>query len=32
MTWEHEHVSDTSGIQPYMTLDSFHDLLEVFYE
>ncbi len=32
MTWEHEHVSDTSSIQPYMTLDSFHDLLEVFYE
>lgn len=32
MTWEHEHVSDTSDIQPYMTLNSFHDLLEVFYK
>ena len=32
MTWEHEHVSDTSGIQPYLTLDSFNDLLGVFYE
>jgi putative hydrolase of the HAD superfamily len=30
-TWEHEHVPDTSQIQPYMTLDSFHNLLEVFY-
>jgi putative hydrolase of the HAD superfamily len=31
-TWEHEHVADMSSIQPYMTLDSFHDLLEVFYQ
>lgn len=31
MTWEHERVSDETKIQPYMTLDSFHDLLEVFY-
>jgi putative hydrolase of the HAD superfamily len=31
-TWEHEHVADTTGIQPYMTLDSFHDLLGVFYQ
>ncbi len=31
-TWEHEHVSDTTGIQPYMTLDNFHDLLEIFYK
>ena len=31
-TWEHEHVHDTSGIQPYVTLDSFHDLPEVFYK
>lgn len=30
-TWEHEHVSDTSDLQPYTTLDSFNDLLEVFY-
>ena len=30
-TWEHEHVADTASIQPYMTLDSFHDLLGVFY-
>ena len=32
MTWQHEHVPDMSSIQTYMTLDSFHDLLEVFYE
>ena len=31
-TWEHEHVPDSVNIQPYMTVDSFHDLLEVFYE
>ncbi len=31
-TWEHEHVADMSSIQPYMTLDSFHDLLGVFYQ
>jgi putative hydrolase of the HAD superfamily len=31
-TWEHEHVPDTSSLQPYMTLDSFHNLMEVFYE
>jgi putative hydrolase of the HAD superfamily len=31
-TWEHEHVPDTADIQPYMTLESFHDLLNVFYE
>lgn len=31
-TWEHEHVSDEISIQPYMTLDSFHELLEVFYQ
>jgi putative hydrolase of the HAD superfamily len=31
-TWEHEHVSDTSGIQPYLTLDSFDELLGYFYE
>lgn len=31
-TWAHEHVSDASNIQPYMTLDRFHDLLEVFYQ
>jgi putative hydrolase of the HAD superfamily len=31
-TWEHEHVADTTSIQPYMTLDSFHDLLGVFYQ
>jgi putative hydrolase of the HAD superfamily len=30
-TWEHERVADTSGIQPYITLDSFHHLLGVFY-
>jgi hypothetical protein len=30
-TWEHEHVADTTSIQPYMTLDNFHDLLGVFY-
>jgi len=32
LTWEHEHVHDMGSIQPYMTLDSFQDLLEVFYE
>ena len=32
ITWQHEHVPDMSIIQPYMTLDSFHDLLEVFYD
>ena len=32
LTWEHEHVPDTSNLQPYMTLNSFHDLLEVFYQ
>jgi putative hydrolase of the HAD superfamily len=31
-TWEHEHVADTSRIQPYLTLDSFDDLIEVFYK
>ena len=31
-TWEHEHVTDLSNIQAYMTLESFHDLLEVFYD
>jgi len=31
-TWAHEHVSDTSKIQPYLTLDSFGDLIEVFYK
>jgi len=31
-TWEHEHVSDTSDIQPYVTLDHFQELLEVFYQ
>ena len=31
-TWAHEHVSDTSGLQPYITLDEFSDLLGVFYE
>jgi putative hydrolase of the HAD superfamily len=31
-TWEHEHVADMTSIQPYMTLDCFHDLLEVFYQ
>ena len=30
-TWAHEHVADTSKIQPYLTLDSFGDLIEVFY-
>ena len=32
MTWEHEHVPDETDIQPYMTLDRFHGLLEVFYQ
>ena len=32
MTWEHEHVTDLSNIQAYMTLDCFQDLLEVFYD
>ena len=31
-TWEHEHVADKSSIQPYMTLDCFDELLEVFYQ
>ena len=31
-TWAHEHVADTSKIQPYLTLDSFGDLIEVFYK
>lgn len=31
-TWEHERVPDSVKIQPYTTLDSFHDLLEVFYQ
>ena len=31
-TWAHEHVDDTSKIQPYLTLDSFGDLIEVFYK
>ena len=31
-TWAHEHVADTSRIQPYLTLDSFGDLIEVFYK
>ena len=31
-TWEHEHVSDTSEIQPYVTLDNFHELLKDFYQ
>jgi putative hydrolase of the HAD superfamily len=30
-TWAHEHVADTSKIQPYLTLDSFDDLIEVLY-
>jgi len=32
MTWEHEHVADESNIQPYVTIESFHDLIEVFYQ
>lgn len=32
VTWEHEHVADMSGIQPYVTLENFNDLLEVFYD
>jgi putative hydrolase of the HAD superfamily len=31
-TWAHEHVADTSRIQPYLTLDSFGELIEVFYK
>jgi len=31
-TWAHEHVDDTSRIQPYLTLDGFGDLIEVFYK
>ena len=31
-TWAHEHVADTSKIQPYLTLDSFGDLIGVFYK
>jgi len=31
-TWAHEHVADTSKIQPYLTLDSFGDLIAVFYK
>ena len=31
-TWSHEHVDDTSKIQPYLTLDNFDDLIEVFYK
>lgn len=31
-TWAHEHVDDTSKIQPYLTLDGFGDLIEVFYK
>ena len=31
-TWAHEHISDTSKIQPYLTLDNFDDLIEVFYK
>ena len=31
-TWAHEHVADTSKIQPYLTLDNFDDLIEVFYK
>lgn len=31
-TWEHEHVSDISEIQPYVTLENFQELLEVFYQ
>jgi len=30
-TWAHEHVDDMTDFQPYMTLDGFSDLLEVFY-
>jgi len=30
-TWEHERVPDSVKIQPYVTLESFNDLLEVFY-
>jgi putative hydrolase of the HAD superfamily len=30
-TWAHERVDDISELQPYMTLDRFSDLLEVFY-
>jgi putative hydrolase of the HAD superfamily len=32
LTWEHEHVSDMSNTQPYVTLDSFQELLAVFYK
>jgi len=32
VTWAHEHVTDMSSFQPYMTLDCFHDLLKVFYD
>ena len=32
MTWEHERVSDETNILPYMTLDNFQELLEVFYQ
>lgn len=31
-TWEHERVPDSVKIQPYTTLDSFHDLLGIFYK
>jgi len=30
MTWEHEHVSRRTRIQPDLTIENFHDLLEVF--
>ena len=32
ITWEHEHVSEMSNNQPYVTLDSFQELLAVFYK
>ena len=31
-TWVHEHVSDTSKIQPYLTLGGFGELINVFYK
>lgn len=31
VSWEHEHVADTSNILPYVTVDHFQDLVELFY-
>ncbi len=31
LSWEHEHVEDTTGVRPYLTIERFRDLLDVFY-